>query len=249
MAAVGAAFGPWLRNELREARAAWMAYRASFVFRKELGRWPVVRYTGPGRFVMKAPYTGPRRVQNFSGWKAPVYTGAAFGVFDYFVIGPVFYGFRPDVAASAVTGGFIALMSLPFWRLARKTRFKIRFIDGVMIWRGPDWTRYAINLREEWRVEAVFPHRWTAEEMRKQDQWRATHPGQIPQPLFQSASEVLARSARGGLGWMPVAEFINDIGGDRALVLKTAIDFVAEQAGREMAARARAKAQAETGEL
>lgn len=240
----------WSRKQARAAWMKWIAYRASFVFREDLGDWPVVRYTAPGRLVMKATYLGPRRVQNFGGWKPPVLTGAAAGVLYWLVyrhISPT-----PEDLAGATAGAvvYLTLISIPLWRMARKTRLKIRFIDGSMIWRGPDWKRYVIRLEEERRVEAFEQHRWAAEEARIAAQWQATHPGRgIPKPLFQTSSEVLLATSRGGRGWMPVAEFTNDLGGERALILKNAIDFVTEKAAREVAARARARADAELEEL
>jgi hypothetical protein len=245
----------WAREMANEARFAWQDARAAFektigkrLFKDDLGKWPVVRSTRAGRLVMKAPYIGPRRVQNFGGWKPPVLTGAAVAVLYWLVyrhISPT-----PEDLAGATAGAAIycGLFSIPLWRLARKTRLRIRFIDGAMIWRGPDWKRYVVKPGEDRRVEALEQHRWAAEEARIQAQWQATHPGRgIPKPLFQTSSELLLITRRGGRAWMPVAEFVNDLGGERALMLKNAIDFVTENAAEELAARARAEAEA--GEL
>jgi hypothetical protein len=246
--------GSWLLK----ARAAlmrlvaWIEKRQGGrrVFKADLGKWPVVRYPAPGVLVMKAPYTGPRRVQNFGGWKPPVLTGLVLGVLNWLRFRNVLV--TPEAMAWSIggTGIYAALFSIPVWRMARRTRLRIRFIDGSMIWRGPDWKRYVVKPEEERRVEAIEQHRWAAEEARIQAQWQATHPGRgIPKPLFQTSSEVLLVTARGGRGWMPVAEFVNDPGGERALILKNAVDFVTLRAAEEIAARARAREHAEAEEL
>ena len=78
----------WLREQARAAWAAWVAYRASFLFRDELGGWPVVRRIAPGVMLVKAPYVGPRRVQSYGGWKPPALTGVAVAVLYFFSYGP-----------------------------------------------------------------------------------------------------------------------------------------------------------------
>jgi hypothetical protein len=224
--------------------------RESFVFGEQLGNWPVVRHTAPGRLVMIAPYVGPRRVQTFGGWKPPVLTGAAVAVLYWLIYRNI--SRTPEDLAGATAGAvfYCTLISIPLWRLARKTRLKIRFIDGEMIWRGPDWRIYRVPAAAERRIEAQAPHRWADEERRIQEQWRATHPGRgIPRPLFQTSSEVLLFTGYRGSEWLPVAEFTNDLGGQRALRLKNAIDFVMDRAAEELAARARERADAEAEEL
>jgi len=247
--------GALLRGVLQEGWIVWQDAWAAFdglnggrrVFKKNLGRWPVVRYPRPGLLVMKAPYTGPRRVQKFRGWQPPVLTGIALGFLNCLV-----YGLSAKVedlewvfAGAAIYGG---LLSIPFWQIAKRTHFfKIRFRDGAMIWREPNWRRRVVRLEEEPRIEA-WAHRLGPEEARIAAQWQATHPGRgIPAPLFQTSSELLLMTA--GRPWMTVAEFTNDLGDERALRLKDAIVLVWKAAVEEKAARKRARDHAEAREL
>jgi hypothetical protein len=244
----------------KTARSAWLRKcRAAFgrlvawiektqggkrVFKADLGRWPVVRYPAPGRLVMKAPYIGPRRVQNFTGWKPPVLTGLALGVLNWLRFKNVLV--TPEAMAWSIggTGIYAALFSIPFWRMAKKTRFKIRFIDGAMIWRGPDWKRYVVKPDEPRSLQALVPHRWAERERNIHDNWMRSHPGQPgPKPLFQISSEVVMNTGPGGMNWLPVAEFCNDGRGEHAHRLLEAIDYVTLRAGEELAALAREAAE------
>jgi hypothetical protein len=223
----------WLALAESEAIATGLAIRALYwkifgqrVFRDRLGRWPRVRYREPGRFVMTAPYTGPRRVQLCRGWKPPVLTGMALAALWYlFVYKPVPPG-PNDLPMWFVLAGiaaFCAAPSVPLWWLARRNhRFQIRFEDGVMIWRGPNLRRYKVKAKEEPHLEVQQIHRWAAEEARKWAAWQRRNPTRSPpEPLFQTASELVVLAP--GRRWMPVAEFCNDLGGERAELLKEAI--------------------------
>jgi hypothetical protein len=226
---------PWLAK----AWAAGIAYSSSFVFREELGNWPVVRHAGPGVLLMKAPYIGPRRMQSFGGWKPPVLTGAALGVLNCLRFG---LSAKPEdlawvFAGAAIYGG---LLSIPFWWLARKTRLVIRFDHGAVSWRGPDRKKHVVGPEEPRSLQVVVPHRWADEERRIHDNWRQTHPGRgSPKALFQTASELVMHTGRDGRNWRTVAEFCNDLSGEQAHRLQTAIDLVTERAAEERAAGAR----------
>jgi hypothetical protein len=233
----------WLRKQARAAWAAWIAYRASFVFGEDLHGWPVVRHVAPGVLLMKAPYTGPRRVQNWSGWKPPVLTGAAVGVLYFFAYGPAASSgaLRGEaLLQNSVFGGvFFALISIPLWRLARKTRLVIRFDHGLMSWTGPDKEKRVVKPEEPRSLQVLVPHRWADEERRKHNNWMNSHPRQpAPKPLFQTSSELIVHTGPGGRNWLTVAEFCNDGSGELAHRLQTAIEFVSEKAKEELTARA-----------
>jgi hypothetical protein len=221
----------WLRDE-------WIIYRASFVFREELGDWPVVRRPRngmPGDFIIKAPYIGPRRVQALHGWKPPVLTGVALAALWYcfwYQPSPPQPNDPPLIVGLAFIALIFAGLSFPFWRFfARKTRLKIHFIDGAMIWRGPDWTRYEAKPGGGVRLEGV-PHRLAAAAQRADDDFMRRNPNaQRPEPLFQTATEVLALVPHRPP--MPVAEFCDDLGGAHALRLIKAIMFVVDRVQAE----------------
>jgi hypothetical protein len=236
----------WLRKQARAAWAAWKAYRASFPFRDVLGSWPVVRRTAPGVLVMKAPYIGPRRVQSFGGWKPPIYTGVALGVLNCLRFG---LSAKPEdlawvFAGAAIYGG---LISFPFWRLARKTRLKIRFDHGMISWAEPP--AYPMGLKHrvppgEPRALQAIPHRWGPEEARKHADWMRSHPNQGgPKPLFQISSEVIMHTGPGGSHWRTVAEFCNDETRQQAHRLLEAIVYVTDRVAEELAALEREAAQ------
>jgi hypothetical protein len=227
----------------REDIAGWKAYRASFVFREVLGSWPKVRHIAPGVLVMKAPYIGPRRVQSYGGWKPPVLTGVALGVLNCLRFG---ISAKPEdlawvFAGAAIYGG---LFSIPFWRMARKTRLVIRFDHGAISWKGPDKLKHVVRPEEPRSMQVMVPHRWGPEEARKHADWRASHPGQPgPKPLFQTSSELVMNTGPGGGQWRTVAEFCNDGSGEQAHRLQSAIDFVTDRAAEELAALLRAAAE------
>jgi hypothetical protein len=233
----------WLRKQAHAAWLAWIAYRSSFVFTEEFQGWPVVRHIAPGVLRMKAPYIGPRRVQSFSGWKPPVLTGLGLAVLYWFVyrhISPT-----PEDLAGATAGAavYTCLISIPFWRMARKTRLVVRFDQGAISWRGPDRIKRLVK-PEEPRGMQVIPHRWANEERQKHDSWRASHPGQPgPKPLFQISSELVMNTGPGGMNWLTVAEFCNDENREQAFRLQMAIEHVTAAAAEELAAMAREAAQ------
>jgi hypothetical protein len=241
----------WLKKQARAAWAAWVAYRSSFVFAEEFHGWPRVRHTAPGVLVMKAPYLGPRRVQDCGGWKPPVLTGVAVAVLYWLVyrhISPT-----PEDLAGATAGAAIysGLISIPFWRMARKTRLVIRFDHGVISWKEPPaWPvpgwgqKHVVKPEEPRSLQVVVPHRWAAEEAQKHADWRASHPGQQgPKPLFQIASELVMNTGPGGGQWRTVAEFCNDGNGQYAHRLQSAIDYVTDRVAEELAALMREAAQ------
>jgi hypothetical protein len=237
----------WVRKQARAAWSAWAAYRASFPFREVLGNWPKVRHVAPGVLVMKAPCIGPRRVQSFSGWKPPVLTGVALGVLNCLRFGVS--AKREDLAwvfaGAAIYGG---LISIPFWKMAQKTRLVIRFDQGEISWRGPDRKKQLVPPEEPRSLQVLLPHRWANEERNKHENWMRSHPGQPgPKPLFQISSELVMHTGPGGMIWRTVAEFCNDGSGEQAHRLQMAIDFVTDRAAEEL--RARAKQAAETGPL
>jgi hypothetical protein len=153
----------WIETAFYGVRDRWIAYMTSFVFTEELQGWPVVRHTAPGVWTIRAVHTGPRRVQALSGWKPPVLTGVAFGVFYYFVYGPVGSGgaLRGEALLqnSVLMGVIFALISIPLWKLAQKTRFVIRLDHGVLSWRGPDKQKHSIAPDEPRMFQVVLPHR------------------------------------------------------------------------------------------
>jgi hypothetical protein len=233
----------WLRKQARAAWVAWIAYRASFQFRDVLGSWPVVRHTAPGVLVMKAPYVGPRRVQSFGGWKPPALTGVALGVLNCLGFG---MSAKLEDLAWVFAGGAIygGLLSIPFWRLARKTRLVIRFDQGAISWKGPDRQKHVVGPEEPRSLQVLTPHRWANEERNKHDNWMRSHPNQSgPKPLFQISSELIMHTGPGGSHWRTVAEFCNDGSGEQAHRLQSAIDFVTDRAAEELAARAREAAE------
>jgi hypothetical protein len=231
----------WIETTLYAMRDRWIARQSSFVFVEELKGWPVVRHLAPGVWSIRAVHTGPRRVQGRGGWKPPVLTGVAFGVFYYFAYGPGLSGgaLRGEALLqnSVFSGVFIALISIPFWKLARKTRFVIRLEQGVLSWRGPDRHKHSIEPDEPRRME-VMAHRSADQERRNHDNWRSTHPRESsPKPLFQTSSELLMQTGPDGSHWRTVAEFCNDGQGEQAHRLQRAIEFVAKEAGQELAQR------------
>jgi hypothetical protein len=151
----------WIETAFYALRDRWIAYMTSFVFTEELQGWPVVRHRGPGVWTIRAVHTGPRRVQGRGGWKPPVLTGVAFGVFYYFAYGPAVSTLRGEglLQNSVFSGVFFALVSIPFWKLAQKTRFVIRLEQGVLSWRGPDKQKHSIAPDEPRMFQVVLPHR------------------------------------------------------------------------------------------
>ena len=224
-------------------RARWIAYMTSFPFREVLGKWPSVRHVAPGVLVMKAPYIGPRRVQSYGGWKPPVLTGGALGVLNCLRFG---ISAKPEdlawvFAGAAIYGG---LFSIPFWRMARKTRLVIRFDHGAISWKGPDKLKHVVRPEEPRSMQVIVPHRWAQEERNKHDNWMRSHPNQAgPKPLFQISSELVMNTGPGGGQWRTVAEFCNDGSGEQAHRLQSAIDFVTDRAAEELAAMMQAAAQ------
>jgi hypothetical protein len=232
-----------LGPSLGKAWAAWVAYRESFVFAEELGGWPVVRRIAPDVLLMKAPYIGPRRVQDFSGFKPPALTGLAVGALYWF-------GYRHIATPEALwqnsitVGVIFGAASYPLWKLARKTRLSIRFDRDGISWKGPDRRKQRVKLEHIHSLEAI-PHRWAHEERRKHDNWMRSHPGQsAPVPLFQTASELILHTGPEGRNWLAVAEFCDDLSREHAAGLMTAIAFVAKEAAQEEAERRKKVAEA-----
>jgi hypothetical protein len=206
------------------AVAQWDAWRSSYVFKRELLGWPKVRHMGPGHFVMRAPHMGPRRMQQYGGWKPSVATGI--------VLGFLFAYWRSErgafVPVFIFMGAIIGFLSIPFWHWMQRTRLKIHFTDGVISWRGPDRRKYAFK-PGEWRdLVTVAPHRFADEESRQHRNFMASYPrGQHPEPIFQISSELVMQVGLSGTVFVPVAEFFDDIergtggpvaGGDRVRV-------------------------------
>lgn len=235
----------WLDKKL----GAWRqrTFGGERVFGDELGHWPVVRHVAPGVLLMKAPYIGPRRMQTFSGWKPPVGTGAAFGALYWFAYQHI--ATPQALWQNSITVGVIfGLASIPLWKLAHKTRLVIRFDHGAMTWRDPARQKHVVGPEEPRSLQVIIPHRWADEERRIHDNWMRANPGKAsPKPLFQTASELVMHTGRGGMQWRTVAEFRNDLSGEAAHRLQNAIDFVTEQAAAELAARTREAA--DTGPL
>jgi len=237
----------WLQTQFQAAWAAWVAYRASFVYGAELQGWPVVRRIAPpddagagSHFRMIVRHTGPRRVQDRGGWTGPVMTGVAVGVLYYFAYGPAVSTLRGEglLQNSVFSGVILALVSIPFWKLAQKTRLVIRFDDGVISWRGPDKQKQQVRPDEPRSLQVLVPHRWANEEARKHANWRQSHGNQPgPKPLFQTSSELILHTGPDGSHWRTVAEFRNDGSGELAHRLQSAIEFVSRKAGEELAAR------------
>ena len=223
---------------IKRAWLAWLAYRSSCVFAEELHGWPKVRHAAPGVFIIKAPHIGPRRVQNFSGWKPPVGTGLAFGALYWF-------GYRHIATPQALlqnsitVGVIFAIASILPWRwLAWKTRLVIRFNQGVMTWRGPDLKKHVVGPEEPREMQSI-PHRWGPEEARKQADWMRRNPGRTAEPLFQTASELVMNTGQGGMVWRTIAEFCNDENREQAYRLQAALELVTAAVAEELAARAR----------
>jgi hypothetical protein len=208
-----------------------------------------VRHVAPGVLLVKAPYIGPRRVQSFSGWKPPLLTGLGVGALYWF-------GYRSIATPEALlqnsitVGVIFALVSIPFWKLARKTRLVIRFDHGAMSWTGPDRKKRLVKPEDQRSYEVLAPHRWAAEESRIHENWKRANPGRdSPVPLFQTASELVMNTGWRGENRLTIAEFCEDAagGGELAFRLQRAIEFVSEKAAEEL--RARAKEAADTGPL
>jgi hypothetical protein len=234
----------WIETTLYALRDRWIAYMTSFAFSEELQGWPVVRHRGPGVWSIRAVHTGPRRVQDRGGWKPPVVTGVAFGVLYYFAYGRAASGgaLRGEslLQQSVFCGVIFALISVPFWKLAQKTRLMIRLEQGVISWRGPDKRKHSIAPNEPRQMQVILPYRWADDERRKHDNWRTTHPRQSsPKPLFQTSSELMLHTGPEGSHWRVVAEFRNDGHGEQANRLKTAIELVTKEAWQEEATRER----------
>jgi hypothetical protein len=233
---------PWVRKQAHAAWSAWVARQKSFVFGEEFQGWPVVRHLAPGVWTIRAVHTGPRRVQDRGGWKPPVLTGVAVGVLYYFAYGPAASGgaLRGEALLqnSFFSGVIVALVSIPLWKLARKTFFTIRLEQGVLSWRGPDKEKHSIKPNEPRQMRVIAPHRWADDERRKHHDWTMTHPRQSsPKPLFQTSSELILHTGPEGSHWRIVAEFCNDGHGEQAHRLQRAIEFVTKEAAAEVAAR------------
>jgi hypothetical protein len=230
----------WLQKRFRGKSGKLADYVGSFVLIKEFQGWPVVRHVATGALRMIVRHTGPRRVQDRGGWKGPVMTGVAFGVFYYFVYGPAISTLRGEALLqnSFFFGVFLALLSIPFWKLAQKTRLVIRFDDDVMSWRGPDRQRQRVRLEDIYKLQVLVPHRWADEEARKHANWRQSHGSQPgPKPLFQTSSELTLHTGPEGSHWHTVAEFRNDGSGEMSNRLMRAIDVVMRGAAGEQAER------------
>jgi hypothetical protein len=216
--------------------AAWDAWRRSYVFRRELLGWPKVRRMAPGHFVMRAPHMGPRRMQQYGGWKPPVFTGVALGLL---------VALRPGTEPGAFwpiwifMGAIIGFLSIPFWHWMQRTRLKIHFTDGAISWRGPDRRKYGYR-PGEWRDVVTGPHRLADEEARQHRNFMAANPrGQHPEPIFQILSELVMQTGLAGTVFVPVAEFYNDLSEEQAGRLRAAIVFVFKEALEELEARER----------
>ena len=230
----------WLQKQFEGKSGKLADYVASFPFVEKLQGWPVVRRIAPDVLLMKATYTGPRRVQSYSGFKPPALTGLAVGVVYYFAYGPALSGGALTGEAllqNSVFGGVLfGAASYPLWKLVQKTRLVIRFDHGAMSWKGPDRKKYEVKPKEPWSLQVLVPHRWADDERRKHGNWMQSHPRQPgPKPLFQTSSELVMHTGPGGRNWLIVAEFCNDGSGELAQNLKTAIDFVSEELRKELA--------------
>ena len=229
----------WLQKQFDGKSGKLADYVGSFLFIKQFQGWPVVRRrAGSDVLVMKAPYIGPRRVQSFSGFKPPALTGLAFAGLYFFAYEKTM-GDTEALAQNVVfTGVILGAASYPFWKLARTTRFVIRFNPaspqeasqgavGVMSWRGPDRQKQRVKLEEIYSLQVIAPHRWADEERRKHQNWMQSNPRQPgPKPLFQTASEVTLHTGPEGSHWHTIAEFTDDAHGELANRLKRAIDVV-----------------------
>jgi len=240
----------WLQEQFEGKNGKLADYVASFPFIEKFQGWPVVRRIAPGVFMMIVWHTGPRRVQDRSGWKPPALTGVAVGVLYYFAYGPAISGGTLTGEAllqNSVYGGvFVALVSIPFWKLAQKTRLVIRFNKDGISWRGPDRQKQRVKFGDVHSYQVIAPHRWAEEERRKHQNWMQSHSGQPgPKPLFQTASEVTLNTGPEGTHWRTVAEFCNDGRGELASRLMRAIEVVERKAeGEETERKKKAAANA-----
>jgi hypothetical protein len=186
------------QREKREKTARIPVWR-SFVLLQEFRGWPIVRHTAPGHWTMLAVHKAPLRTQNRGGMQGPVITGIGVGVLVAYrstVQGYEDFGFQ-----GVAYGLYYGIASIPFWWLASKTWLRICWIDGAMIWTGPEkqWRkrrhRVAVNEKRELKVQV--PHRWAAEEARKHDDYSRRNPRfSAKKPLFQIASELVMHTAK-----------------------------------------------------
>ena len=238
-----AAIASWVWGWWKKRRALIRAgqkagFFRSFVFLRELGFWPVVRHTAPGRWTMIAVHKAPQRTQNRGGAQGPVITGIAIGIIAVNWLDR--NGWHDTGWPAAFFGLVGALASIPFWFLVSRTWLRIRFIDGAIVWKGPEkeWRkrRHRVEPDEPRSMQVLTPHRWAAEEFRKHGDYARRHPRELPKkPLFQISSELVMHAGPGGSHWHTVAEICNDGSGEKAHRLQQAIEFVTARAVEEMA--------------
>lgn len=189
------------------------------VFKDEIGKWPKVYQTGPGRFEVVARHTDPNWVKNMI-----LLSNLPPAVFVYYLlpgINPSNWGF---VVAGIVAGWMVIyrvarfiLTDLPF--LTKRT-LRVIFDNGEI-----RWGKFKILADAPRQFRSGLHRRGpaNAQQLRQESDRTAV-------PTYKLASEVFIDSGEGWMHPRVVAEIAKDEFGEWAHLLATTLRFVDKRA-------------------
>ena len=102
--------------------------------------------------------------------------------------------------------------------------------DGQMRWQSWSKTRFQCNLNNPFELKISLPHRSAAAEVRSNQEFVRRNPQkEMPEPVFQIASELILYTGPFMRDWYGIASIADDEHGEKARDLMTAIQFAHQQ--------------------